>query len=43
MIKTEGRTFEDVQTELVNWIEDEMHIISPELYKDRITSELPRS
>ena len=39
MIKTEGRTFESVQAELVNWIEGEMHVISPELYKDRITSE----
>lgn len=42
MIKTEGQTFEEVQAELVNWIEEEMHVISPELYKGRITSELPR-
>lgn len=39
MIKTEGRGFEDVQAELVNWIEGEMHVISPVLYGNKETSE----
>ena len=39
MIHTEGRTFEEVQTELVAWIEGEMHVISPDLYQGKITNE----
>lgn len=39
MIKTEGRSFEEVQAELVNWIEGEMHVISPVLYGNKETSE----
>ena len=39
MIKTEGRGFEDVQAELVNWIEGEMHVISPVVYGNKATSE----
>ena len=40
MIKTEGRSFEDVQAELVNWIEGEMHEISPLVYGNKETSEI---
>lgn len=32
MIQTEGREMEEVQAELINWIEGEMHQISPEVY-----------
>ena len=39
MIKTEGRGFEEVQAELVNWIEGEMHVISPVVYGNKATSE----
>ena len=39
MIKTEGRSFEEVQAELVNWIEGEMHVISPVVYGNKETSE----
>ena len=39
MLHTEGRTFEEVQAELVAWIEGEMHIISPDLYQGKITNE----
>lgn len=39
MIHTEGRTFEEVQTELVAWIEGEMHVISLDLYQGKITNE----
>ena len=39
MIKTEGRRFEEVQAELVNWIEGEMHVISPVVYGNKATSE----
>lgn len=39
MIKTQGRTFEEVQKDLVSWIEGEMHVISPEVYGDKLTNE----
>lgn len=42
MIKTEGRTFEAVQEELVAWIEGEMHVISSELYGDKVTNEFEK-
>ena len=42
MIKTEGRTFEAVQEELVAWIEGEMHVISPELYGSKVTNEFEK-
>ena len=38
-IETKGRTFEEVQQELVSWIEGEMHEISPEVYAGRMTNE----
>ena len=42
MIQTEGRTFEEVQEELVAWIEGEMHVISPELYGSKVTNEFEK-
>ena len=37
MIESEGKDFEDVQTELVQWIEAEMRRISPEAYTRETT------
>ena len=42
MIDTEGSTFEAVQEELVAWIEGEMHVISSELYGDKVTNEFEK-
>ena len=39
MIETKDRTFDAVQADLVNWIEGEMHNISPKLYGNKVTSE----
>ena len=39
MIETKDRTFDAVQADLVNWIEGEMHNISPDLYANKVTSE----
>ncbi len=42
-IETKNRTFEDVQQQLVGWIEGQMHEISPEAYSGRITNEFEAS
>lgn len=34
-IETKGRQFEDIQEELVGWIESEMRVISPHLYEKK--------
>ncbi len=36
VIETEGRGWEDIQADVVNWIEGEMCVISPEIYQPKV-------